>query len=122
MQVSEIQFEGQPPIESYGGGGFRISGMFRAGGLIITPTRIDDWAASEVLSPADFAAPIAEAAQIDVLLIGVGADIAPLPADVRHALDEADLGYDAMATGAACRTYNVLLAEDRRVAAALIAV
>lgn len=62
---------------------------------------------------------MALAGQIDVLFIGTGADIAHLPAALRQNLEEAGLGVEAMATPAAARTYNVLLSEGRRIAAAL---
>ena len=69
-----------------------------------------------------FAPVIAEAAAIDVLLIGTGLDPAPLPEALRWRLKDAGIGVDAMQTGAAARTYNILLAENRKVAAALVAV
>ena len=56
-----------------------------------------------------------------MLLIGCGARIAPLPKAVRDGLREAGIGADTMDTGAACRTFNILVSEGRRVAAALIA-
>ena len=70
----------------------------------------------------DFAVPLALTGKIDVLLVGMGAEIAPIPGPVREAFDEIGVGIEAMSTGSACRTYNVLLAEDRRVAVALLAV
>ena len=68
-----------------------------------------------------FAAVIAAEPAVDVLLIGCGARIAPIPKAVRDGLRKAGIGADTMDTGAACRTYNVLASEGRRVAAALIA-
>ena len=65
---------------------------------------------------------VAEAADIGILLIGAGSDIMRLPKPLRELLSEAGIAADTMSTGAAVRTYNVLLAEDRAVAAALIAV
>ena len=59
--------------------------------------------------------------QVELLLMGCGPSIQPLAADHRTSLREAGIGIDLMDTGAACRTYNVLMAEGRRVAAALIA-
>ena len=69
-----------------------------------------------------FSPVIAEAAAIDVLLIGTGLNPAPLPEALRWRLKDAGIGVDAMQTGAAARTYNILLAENRKVAAALVAV
>ncbi|WP_340108573.1 Mth938-like domain-containing protein [Pikeienuella sp. HZG-20] len=122
MRISELSWDGPPPIDSYGGGGFRVSGVFRAGGLLLTPGGMAGWPAAAPFSPEDFAPVIAEAAETDVLLVGMGREIAPLPAPVRLALEAAGIGAEVMATGAACRTYNVLLSEGRRVAAALVAV
>jgi uncharacterized protein len=63
-----------------------------------------------------------EAQEIEVLLVGTGREIRPLPADLKAALKAANISSDPMNTGAAVRTYNVMLAETRAVAAALIAV
>lgn len=122
MLMNSVTFDGRPPIESYGGGGFRIGGAVWTGAVLIMPDRIAPWPAATPLSPACFGEIVADAGAVDILLVGVGPEIAPLPRAVREALDAAGLGYDAMATPAACRTFNVLLAEERRVAAALLPV
>lgn len=123
MRVSEIEYEGPPPIDSYGGGGFRLNDEFRQGNLVLTPAGVADWdARQETLSAENFASIIAEAADIDVLLVGMGDEIAPLARAARAAIEEAGIGVEVMSTPSACRTYNVLLAEDRRVAVALIAI
>ncbi len=123
MQVSEIQYEGPPPIDSYGGGGFRLNEMFCAGNLTLTPATVATWGAEQgALTAEDFTAFIAEAADIDVLLVGMGEEIAALPRAVRETIEAAGLGVEVMSTPSACRTYNILLAEDRRVAAALFAI
>ena len=82
------------------------------------------WAAEEPggLGEADFALVVAEAAEIDLLLVGTGRDLVPLSDALRWRFRDLGMATDIMATGAALRTWNVLLAEDRRVAAALIAV
>ncbi|MGG7567494.1 Mth938-like domain-containing protein [Rhodovulum sp. DZ06] len=124
MQMNEISFAARPPLDSYGEGGFSLGGVRHVGSLALLPTRMEDWAAKapgEVTAEA--LAPFIEAAgEIDVLLIGMGGDIAFPAPGAREALEAAGIGFDLMSTAAACRTYNVLLAEDRRVAAALIAV
>jgi uncharacterized protein len=74
------------------------------------------------LTSADFEKVLAEAADIEILLVGTGKDIRRLPAALRDALKDARIAADPMSTGAAVRTYNVLLAEDRAVAAAFVAV
>ena len=123
MQVSEIEYDGPPPIDSYGGGGFRLNDEFRPGNLILSPAGVADWAAQQgALKADDFVALISEAADIDVLLVGMGEEIAPLPRAARDAIEAAGIGVEVMSTPSACRTYNVLLAEDRRIAVALIAI
>lgn len=121
MRMSEIGYEGPPPIDSYGGGGFRVAGTFHEGHMLVLGPRPEVWAPGG-LGPDAFAAVIARAGEIDVLLVGMGGEIAPLPGAARMALEGAGIGVEIMSTASACRTYNVLLAEDRRVAAALIAV
>ena len=121
MRMSEIGYEGPPPIDSYGGGGFRIAGGFHEGDLIMFGPEPMKWSPGS-LEPDAFAPIIEAEAGLDVLLVGMGAEIAPLPMAARKALEDAGIGVEVMATAAACRTYNVLLAEDRRVAVALKAV
>ena len=124
MRMNEIVYEGRAPIDAYGAGGFRISGAQRPGSLLLLPERAVGWGVREPgrIGPETLAPVLAAAAEIDVLLVGMGPEIAPLPRPAREALEAAGLGVEAMATASACRTYNVLLAEGRRVAAALIAV
>lgn len=120
MLMHEVQFPGATPIEGYAEGVFSIGGYLHRGGLLILPGRIGQWRSEGMVESADFAPILAAAADIDVLLVGLGRDIAILPAAIRMQLDAAGLGFDVMATPPACRTYNVLLAENRRVAAALL--
>lgn len=124
MQVTPIAPAGRQVIEAYRPGRFRVSGNDHDGSVIVFPDRTVPWAVTEfgrlIL---DDLRPVLEAdPSVEVLLIGCGARMAPLPAAIRDGLRAAGIGTDAMDTGAACRTYNVLLSEDRRVAAALIAV
>ncbi|MGD9829106.1 MAG: MTH938/NDUFAF3 family protein, partial [Hyphomicrobiaceae bacterium] len=76
----------------------------------------------ERLAEADFAAVVAESEAIDVLFLGTGREVVQPPEPVRYTVSGAGIGLEIMDTGAACRTYNVLLAEGRRIAAALLAV
>lgn len=120
MRMIEIDYEARPPIDGYGPGGFRIGGDWREGSLLLLPDGILTFDGS---IDADTIAPVLDAAgKLDVLLVGMGADIAPLPRSVREMIDAAGIGIDLMSTPSACRTFNVLLTEDRRVAAILTAV
>jgi uncharacterized protein len=120
MLMHEVQFPDGTPIDGYGPGTFRIGGFVHRGGLLILPGRIGQWTPAEPPVIEDFAAVIAAGRGIDVLLVGLGADIGIFPRAVRAAIEAAGPGVDVMATPAACRTFNVLLAENRRVAAALL--
>jgi uncharacterized protein len=122
--VREAHFPGRAPIEAYGNGGFRFADMSHRGSLLCLPSGIYGWEPANPLALAveDFARVLAEAAEIQVLLVGTGTDLRLLPAVLRAAFKEVHISADPMSTGAAVRTYNVLLAEDRAVAAALIAV
>jgi uncharacterized protein len=125
----EVKPLGQPPapgglqvIDGYGDGRFRISGVAHPGSVVVTPTLTFPWpvaAASEITSDS---LAMLEGIDVQVLLIGCGHSAALLPKALREALRAKGVVAEAMDTGAACRTYNVLLAEERRVAAALIAV
>lgn len=123
MRMNEISFEGPPPIDAYFDGGFRIAGALHQGSALLIGTRVLSWPVEGAggLNIALFQPVLDRASAFDVLLIGTGDEIAPLPAALREAFEEYGVGADFMATPAACRTYNVLLSEGRRVAAALIA-
>ncbi len=114
----------QVQIDAYGNGGFRFGGVSHRGSLLCLPDSMRAWpvnTAAEVNLEA-LAPVLALADRIDVLLIGLGPDIAVLPTAIRQAFRERKVIVEAIATGGAVRTYNVLLAEERAVAAALIAV
>ena len=112
------------PIEAYGNGGFRFGGMSHRGSLLCFPDGIWAWPVTSLadLTAAALASAFARADVLDFFLIGGGRDPFVLPEPLRQRFREASLSVDAMATGAAVRTWNVLLAERRRVGAALIAV
>jgi uncharacterized protein len=112
---------GRQIVEGYGPGGFRVSGAAFAGSVLILPDRTIDWAVGTMaeLSAEAFAA-VAGRDDVEILLLGTGARMAPVPSAIRLALKRAGIVIEPMDTGAACRTYNVLVAEDRRVAAALL--
>lgn len=113
----------QVGIDAYGNGGFRFAGISHRGSLLCLPSGMAAWQVPAGPLTLDALRPVlAEADTIDVLLIGLGMEIAPLAADVRQAFRDRSVIVEAIATGGAVRTYNVLLAEQRAVAAALIAV
>jgi uncharacterized protein len=116
---------GKHPIEGYGAGGFRFGGMSHRGSILALPSGIRAWDAAvfqditvESLAPVFAEAP----GLIEYLLIGTGTELVPIARELREKLRVAGIRVEPMATAAAARTYSVLLAEDRRVAAALIAV
>ena len=122
--IREAHFPGRAPIEAYGNGGFRFADMSHRGSLLILPSGIHGWEPADplALTVPDFERLFGEAGKVEILLVGMGKELRPLPAALRTAFKEAGISADPMSTGAAVRTYNVLLAEDRAVAAALIAV
>lgn len=124
IEFREAHFPGRSAIDAYGNGGFRFADMSHRGSILCLPSGIHGWDAVEgqLLETALFERVLAQAADIEVLLVGTGLSICPLPADLKSALRSAKVGSDPMSTGAAVRTYNVMLAESRAVAAALIAV
>ncbi len=116
---------GLHPIDGYGAGGFRFSGMSHRGSLLALPSGIHGWSAilpkdvtTESLAPV-FALP---PGQLELLLVGTGVDLVPVSDALRRCLKAAGIVAEPMATGAAARTYNILLGENRRVGAALLAV
>lgn len=124
MDVTPLIRPGQQIIQSYAGGGFRISGMLYQGAVIVWPEQTMAWACQSFanVSFADFSSLYNHDPLPDVVLLGTGAGQIFLPLSLRQALREKGLVIEAMDTGAACRTYNVLMAEGRRVVAALLAV
>ncbi len=114
----------QVPIEAYGNGGFRFGGMSHKGSILCLPSGIWEWpvASLDELDRAALDDVLGLSNELSFLLLGTGTAMLRPSRDVRAACEEAGLWLEAMDTGAAARTYNVLLAEGRRIAAALIAV
>ena len=116
-------FPGRPAIDAYGGGGFRFAGMSHKGSILVLPSGVYGWPVqADGLTAEDFAPALAEVADIDLLILGTGRSMARPPRALREWLAAAGLPLDCMATGHAVATYNLLLGEKRKVAAALIAV
>lgn len=114
----------QAPIDAYGSGGFRFAGMSHRGSLLCLPTGMDAWRLSDPseISLATLAPVLEVADQIDVLFIGLGEEIFALDPAIRAAFRERNVIVEAVATRSAVSTYNILLAEQRPVGAAFIAV
>ncbi|WP_417683926.1 Mth938-like domain-containing protein [Roseibium sp.] len=124
MQIRDAHFPGRAPIDAYGNGGFRFANMSHRGSLLCVPSGIYGWdpLTFDDLSIEAFERVLQETTDIEVLLVGTGVDLRPLPADLKQAFREAGIISDSMSTGAAVRTFNVMLSEERAVATALLAV
>jgi uncharacterized protein len=126
LDVTPLIPAGRQIIESYGDGRFRVSGVLFEGSVLVFPERTEPWPVAEAAAidaaSLDPVRAAGAAGAVEVLLLGCGPRMALVTEAVRRPLREAGVVVEPMDTGAACRTYNVLMAEGRRVAAALIAV
>lgn len=124
IEIRPAHFPGRAPIDAYGNGGFRFAEMSHRGSLLCLPTGIHGWNATDPknLTVDLFEKVFEQAAEIEFLLLGTGEGMLLLPKELRAAFREAGISVDSMSTGAAVRTYNIMLSEDRAVAAAFIAV
>ena len=121
MDITPVIPAGRQLIKGYGDLGFTISGTRWEGSVLVFPDRTMAWSPASFAEMEDSLAPVMTA-RPQLLLLGCGLSMAPMPQALRVALRSAGITLEIMDTGAACRTFNVLLAEDRLVAAALIAV
>ncbi|WP_377186836.1 Mth938-like domain-containing protein [Ruegeria meonggei] len=117
MRLNEITYNNATPIDGYGPGFFRIGGQIHEGTVLTGPTGTTAWGGYD-----DQTALLKLNDHVDVLLIGTGAALTHIPKDLRTALENAGIGVEIMNSPAACRTYNVLLSEGRRIALALLPV
>ncbi len=124
MDITPPVPAGRQVIERYGEGRFRISGQDHQGSVIVFPDKSLRWdvadAAEIALDSLDHI--LRRRLEVEVLLIGTGARMVPTAPALRSEMRRAGISVEPMDTGAACRTFNVLLAEGRPIAAALIAV
>lgn len=123
MEIEPVAAEGRLLVQAYRPGGFTITGVRHAGSLLVTPERVLPW---PVAAPGEIALATLEALRtleprVDLVILGTGAGFLLLPPPLRAGLRAWRMAAEAMATPAACRTYNVLALEGRRVAAALLA-
>lgn len=117
MAMKPTDFDGAVPVDGYGPGFFRIGGDVIHGPVLVQAGGGKKWGGLDDRAPL-----LALAGQIDVLFLGMGADIAHPPADLVQALDAVGVMVEAMASPTAARTFNVTLSEGRRVACALLPV
>lgn len=117
MQFHEVTFDGAKPVDGYGPGFFRVDGTVLQSGILLTADKVQSWGGFDDLAPL-----IALAGQVDVLFVGTGANIAHAPKDLTNRLQDLGVGVEVMASDTACRTYNVILAEGRRIALAALPV
>ena len=125
VDVTPLIRSDQQVIQSYANGIFKVSNVTYDHAIIVTSDESSAWDVDDNLKVEDlridhFKALIDNADHIDVVLFGTGKTMAFLPKDLRNDLRDAGLSVDIMDTGAACRTYNVLMAEGRQVACALL--
>jgi len=117
MRLTEIHYPDTPPIDSYGPGFFRVDGEVIEGGLLVLPGLRRSWQGYD-----DVEAILAAASGFDVLFVGTGAEIAHPPMAFRRALEAAGVGIEPMITPSACRSFNIVLSEGRRIALAALPV
>ncbi|HYD67638.1 Mth938-like domain-containing protein [Azospirillum sp.] len=124
MDITPLIPADRQVIDGYGEGQFCIRSEWRAGPVIVFPDRTIPWDVTDFadLTVESFAAVRDAEPKVEILLLGSGPKMQLLPSVLRRDLRAAGIVVDVMDTGAACRTYNVLLAEGRRVAAALLPV
>jgi uncharacterized protein len=118
------RYPGRAPIDAYGNGGFRFADMSHRGSILCLPSGIYAWPVSKVeeIDAAALAPVLAEKGALGLLILGTGRrQVFPSP-ELRRSFIDVNIALEAMDTGAAARTYNVLLAEGRPLGAALIAV
>jgi uncharacterized protein len=123
VELNPLPAHDRQVVQGYAPGGFRVSDAEWWGPILVFPTRTVSWGVSSLADlTAESFAPVRDADDppIELLLIGTGRKQALLPSKLRQAIRALGFSIEIMDTGAACRTYNVLIGEERRVAAALL--
>jgi uncharacterized protein len=121
MELTPLVPAGRQVIERYGQSGFRVAGVIYRGPVLVFPDRTLSWSAAGLSDvTGESLAPVIEHGGVRILLLGLGRVMRAIPPTLRATLHAAGIVIEPMDTGAACRTYNVLVAEDRHVAAALL--
>ncbi len=117
MRLNEITFTDAVPVDGYGPGFFRVGGKAVEAPLCLSSKGTQSWGGID-----DRETLLALSEEVDVLFVGTGSEIAHLPAELRRTLEASGMGVEVMNSPAACRTYNVLLSEGRRVGLAVLPV
>ncbi len=117
MRMNEITYSDAVPVDGYGPGFFRVGGEVHSGGMLLWEKGKSTWQGYD-----DETALLSLAGEVDVLFLGTGPEIAHIDAPLRSRLESAGLGVEVMNSPSACRTYNVLVSEGRRVALAVLPV
>lgn len=121
MDLTPLLPAGRQAIERYGPRGFRITGVVWWGPVLVFPELTLAWNVTEPGAiTVESLTPVIEHGGVQILLLGLGRRMATIAAELRRGMREAGVALEPMDTGAACRTYNLLVAEDRRVAAAML--
>lgn len=124
MTGTAARYPYEAPVTAYGNGGFRFADMSHKGSILCLPSGVYAWEANSIaaLVASHFARVLQELKRPTVLLLGTGAGQVYPSVEVIAAFIDTRIGLEVMSTGAAVRTYNIMLGEKRAVAAALIAV
>lgn len=118
MELTPVGSGGRQVIERYSASGFRVSGVVYAGPVLVFPETTAIW--ERAAATIDSLAPVVSHGGVEILLLGLGLRMSGFPAALRQSLRAGGIALEAMDTGAACRTFNLLIGENRRVAAALL--
>jgi len=124
MDITPIVPEGKQVIESYGDGIFTVTSVRHNNSIVVLPGKVFPWLISDAkeLNRKNISVILENKEEIEILLLGTGKNLQNVNSEIIAILKQADISCDVMDSGAACRTYNVLLAEERKVAAELIAI